>query len=201
MRRRKLAVLVLVPALLSGCGALGLSSTTGSSGVSGSGGSGTGANWIVVAQGSATPSGRPSYPAVTPSPSPATGFLPLRPAPPVRTPGPTCSPNIFQFSKIDGAAAVASATSAVVTWYNVGGTNLVQFRITATSQDLVGGNQRDIGFTVVPPKQPCGTMTVTINGLNRRTGYVFSVDAVVTRKSGDGTHAATVARTGVVRTT
>jgi hypothetical protein len=202
MHRRKLAVLALLPALLSGCGALGLSSSTGAGPGSSSGSSGpaSGSNWIVTAQGSATPSAGPSYP-VIPTPSPIGGFLPLGPVNPVRTPVLTCSPNQFQFSKVHAATAVTSGTSAVVSWYNIGGTNLVQFRITAISQDLVGGRQRDIGFTVVPPKQPCGDMTATVTGLDRKTGYVFSVDAVVTRKSGDGTHAATVARTGVLRTT
>jgi hypothetical protein len=201
MQRTKLAVLALVPALLSGCSALGLSASPGAGSGGSSTGPPTGSNWIVTAQGSATPSARPSYPATIPTPSPSGGFLPLGPVTPVRTPSATCSPNQFQFSKIHIATAVMSTTSAVVSWYNVGGTNLVQFRITAISQDLVGGKQRDIGFTVVPPKQPCGEMSATITGLDRKTGYRFSVDAVVTRKSGDGTHAATVARTGVIRTT
>jgi hypothetical protein len=89
----------------------------------------------------------------------------------------------------------------VVSWYNVGGYNLVQFRITATSQDPVGGPQRDVGWLVVPPSLPCGWMSATITGLDRKTGYVFSVDAVVHRRSGDGTHAATVARSRVIYTT
>ena len=88
----------------------------------------------------------------------------------------------------------------MVSWYNVGGYNLVQFRLTATSQDVVGGRQRDVGWRVVPPSLPCGQMSATITGLDRHTGYVFSVDAVVYRRSGDGTHAATVARSLVVYT-
>jgi hypothetical protein len=53
----------------------------------------------------------------------------------------------------------------------------------------------------VQPSRPCGRMSATITGLDRRTGYVFSVDAVVYRRSGDGTHAATVARSLVRYTT
>jgi hypothetical protein len=195
MRRRNWALLALVPALLSGCGVLGLSSP-------GSGGSPpaapSGPNWIVVAPGSATPSPIPSP--GTPSPAPTGGYLPLRAPAAARTPAIMCSPNTFNFSKIAIAYATPSTTSAVVSWYNVGGYNLKQFRLTAISQDLVGGKQRDVGFLVVTPGAPCGQMSATLTGLDRKTGYMFSVDAVVIRKSGDGWHAATVARSHVVYT-
>jgi len=52
----------------------------------------------------------------------------------------------------------------------------------------------------VPPKTPCGQMSAPIGNLARGTTYVFTVDAVVLRRSGDGTHAATVARSHPVRT-
>jgi hypothetical protein len=91
-------------------------------------------------------------------------------------------------------------TSATVTWYNVGGYNLTEFRVTAISQDLVVGKQRDVGWVTVKPDNPCGFLTATLPGLERRTGYVFSVDAVVVRRSGDGTHAATIFRSSVVHT-
>jgi hypothetical protein len=202
VRRKSWAVLALVPSLLSGCTALGLSSTTGSGGSSSSGGSAqpSGPSWVVVAPGSATPSARPSYPAAPPTPATASGFLPLgRPAP-TGTPSVACSPNTFKFSKIATASAAPSTTSAVVSWYNVGGTTLKEFRVTAISQDLVSGKQRDVGFISVPPTTLCGQMSATITGLDRATGYVFSVDAVVARRSGEGTHAATVARSHVVYT-
>jgi hypothetical protein len=201
VRRRKWAVLTLVPALLSGCGVLGLSSGPGS------GGTGTGATaaasaspWIVVATGSATPSPVPTRPAATPATT--AGFLrpgTVRPA--ARPPGVTCEPTTFNFAKIAGARVTPSATSAVVNWYNTGGYNLVEFRVTAISQDLVVGKQRDVGFVTVKPGAGCRTMSATITGLDRRTGYVFSVAAVVLRRSGDGTHAGTVARSHAVRTT
>jgi hypothetical protein len=197
MRRRQLAVLAFVPALLSGCGALGLSAP-GGSGASPSP-SPTGPSWIVVDQGSVTPSPTPSAPGPT-SLLPSAGYLPLRPAAPAGTPTVSCSANTFNFSKIDGADVVPSATTAVVTWYNVGGFNLKQFRVTAISQDLVVGRQRDIGFTVMAPGTQCGPMSTTVTGLDRKTAYVFSVDAVVYRKSGDGTRAATVARSLVIYT-
>jgi hypothetical protein len=199
MRRRTWTVLLLAPLLLSGCGALGRSASGGGSGAAAAGAPSAGPGWVVVSRGSATPSVRSSYPAVSPTPV-AGGFLPLGTPTPTRTPISTCSPNLFDFSKIGPADVAPGRTSALVRWYNVGGYNLVQFRITATSQDLVGGKQRDAGWLVVQPGLPCGWMSATITGLDRRTGYVFSVDAVVQRRSGDGTHAATIARSGVVRT-
>ena len=62
------------------------------------------------------------------------------------------------------------------------------------------GEQRDIGWTVVTPEATCGYMTATVTGLDRDTRYVFSVDAVSRRTGSDGTYAATVARSGVVKT-
>ena len=44
-------------------------------------------------------------------------------------------------------------------------------------------------------------MTGTVTNLSPKTGYVFSVDAVVLRKSGDGSYAATIARSGTITTT
>jgi hypothetical protein len=201
-RRINLAVLaLLVPAVLSGCSLLGSSSEA----IGGSGadraGSADGPSWIVATQGSATPSPRPSRPSAPPTPPAASGFLPGPAATPARTPAPTCSPNTFSFSKIDGLEVTPGATSAVLSWYNVGGYNLVEFRLYAISQDLKRGKQRDVTFVTVKPKMPCGEMTGTIGNLDRRTHYVFSVDAVVTRRSGDGTHAATVARSHSIPTT
>jgi hypothetical protein len=131
------------------------------------------------------------------------GYLPLvaggRAA--AATPTPTCYANTFKFTKINGATVTPGPTSAVVSWYNVGGYNLVQFRMTAVSQDLKSGRQRDIGWVTAKPSTPCGQMTATITGLDRKTGYVFSIDAVVLRRSGAGTYAGTIARSGAVRTT
>jgi hypothetical protein len=200
MRRRMWTALLLAPVLLAGCGVLGRSASGGGGSATAAGASSAGPGWVVVSRGSATPSARPSYPATAPTPLPS-GFLPLRTPAPTRTPISTCSPNLFDFSKIGPADVLAGRTSAVVSWYNVGGYNLVQFRLTATSQDPVGGRQRDVGWLVVKPSLPCGRMSATITGLDRRTAYVFSVDAVVHRRSGDGTHAATVARSLVVSTT
>jgi len=197
MRRRHWAVLAVVPALLSGCSALGMSpAAPGGTVIT----SPSGPAWIVVKQGSATPSPTPSAGVVRAVPVPVVGFRKLSAPAPMPTPSPTCWPNTFSFSKIAAADVLPSTTSAVVTWYNVGGYNLRQFRLTAISQDLVSGKQRDVGFVTVLPGKPCGPMSATVTGLSSKTQYVFSVDAVVDRKSGDGMHEATVARSPVVRT-
>jgi hypothetical protein len=195
------AALLLAPTLLSGCGALGLSSSGPATPASSAPAAG-GKNWIVVAPGSPTPSAGPGAGSsgggwTLPWTPPGNGGVA---AAATVTPTPTCSANTFSFSKVAAADVVAGPTSAVVSWYNVGGYNLRQFRLTAIRQDLVAGRQRDVGWVTVPPRTPCGQMSATITGLDRRTGYVFSVDAVVVRRSCDGTHAATVARSHVVRT-
>ncbi|GAB2616630.1 hypothetical protein Aab01nite_29540 [Paractinoplanes abujensis] len=158
-----------------------------------------GKSWVVVANGSATPSPAPSRATGTATPFP-TGFLPL----PTSTPAPTptgsysCPPVKNQI--INGADATAGTTSGTVTWYNPATTDIVEYRITAISQDALIGNQRDIGWTVVTPGATCGYMTATIVGLDRDTRYVFSVDAVTTRSDSDATYGKTIARSRVVKT-
>ena len=191
----RLVVPAMLPVLLSGCGLIAGVTSSGGSGGSAAAPSGTGGpSWLVSSRGTAPPSPAPSG---SPRPTAPTGFLPLsgggdgRPA---ATPSPKCSPNTFNFSRIDGLDVAPAATTAVLSWYNVGGFNLREFRLYAISQDLQIGKQRDVGFVTVKPSVACGEMSATIGNLSPKTHYVFSVDAVVTRHSGDGTFAATVAR-------
>jgi hypothetical protein len=186
--------LLLAPLLLGGCGSNGGGSTGAAPTPSGS-------PWVVVANGSATPTpgSRPKY---TGTPSPyASGFLPLPSgaATPAPTPSGTCAP--ANGHGINFASVTPGSTSAAVTFYNPGGLSLVEYRLTAISQDLKSGSQRDIGWTVLTPGSGCGFLTGTVVGLDPKTDYVFSVDAVHTQIGLDGTIAATVARSGVVRTT
>ena len=199
-RNRALLLALIVPALLlSGCSLISGSSSSPSDSSDEESGA-DGPSWIVTAQGSATPSPKPSA-GGTPSPSVSFGFLPLTgTSPGAGTPTPTCSPNVFNFSRIAGLDVTPSVRGATLSWYNIGGYNLVEFRLYAISQNLKVGRQRDIGYTVVKPRTPCGQMSASMGNLSPKTHYVFSVDAVVTRRNGDGTHSATVFRSHAIPT-
>jgi hypothetical protein len=190
VRRRWLGMLILAPLALGGC----KSSATATAVPSPSG-----SPWVITAQGSATPSPAPSGLTVTPSAFP-TGFLPLpsTTATATATGSSTCPPDTAH--AIGGATVVPSSAAAAVTFYNYGGNDLVEYRITAISQDLAPGQQRDVGWTVMTPGGGCGYLTATVTGLDAKTRYVFSVDEVTTQLGRDGTRAETVARSGVVTT-
>jgi hypothetical protein len=136
-----------------------------------------------------------SYSSPTPFP---TGFLPIGTVSPTAAPsvsGNDCASIKFHAGEINSATVVAGTTSATVTWYNPGGADLVEYRLTAIAQhQLAVGNQRDIGWTVIKPGSGCGMMSAPITGLDRQTAYVFSVDAVFTKIGKDGTWASTIAR-------
>ena len=197
-RRKHMMLLLTIPLLLAGCSAITGSSpaTPGSAGATPNAGS----DWLVLAQGSATPSPVPTV-GTTPYPtaSVGSGFLPLRPAARA-TPTATCGTGTVNFSSIGGLTVAPGTTSAKVTWYDKGGYNLVEYRLTAISQNPIEGSQRDVGWKTIKPTAPCGTVSVTLPKLDRKTSYVFSLDAVVVRRSGDGTHAGTIMRSGVVYT-
>ncbi|MET8152334.1 hypothetical protein ACIBSW_30450 [Actinoplanes sp. NPDC049668] len=190
-------VLLALPLLLSGC-AMFTASKGGTGGESDAGVT-AGDQWLIVAQGSPTPTPKPSS-GVRPEPTRSSGFLPLPPATPRPTPTATCVRDTPHFNKINALQVAPGTTSAKVRWYNVGGYNLVEYRVTAISQDLRIGRQREVDTVVTKPGKPCGYVTVTLPNLERKTSYVISVDAVVVRRSGDGTHAATVFRSSPIDT-
>jgi hypothetical protein len=192
VRRRWMGMLVLAPLLLGGCGSAAATATAEPTP--------TGSPWIVVANGKAVPSTGPKGWTATPTTFP-TGFLPRSSSSPRATPTPTGGCTAQGGEKMNFAAAVPASTSAVVTFYNRGGADLVEYRVTAISQDLQVGDQRDVGWTVVTPGATCGFMTATVVGLDPKTDYVFSVDAVTRHQQRDGTYGSTIARSGVVRTT
>jgi hypothetical protein len=179
--------------LLSGC----KSSTAATTPVP----SASGPAWVITTQGSATPTPTPSVWTRTVTPLPS-GFLPL---PSITgtvtsTPSGSCTPDNGR-GTIAGLTVVPGSTSAAVTFFNPGGSTLQQFRVTAISEDLVPGPQRDVGWTVVTPGTPCAYQTVTITGLTAKSHYVFSVDAVWSALGDrDGTTASTIARSGVITT-
>jgi hypothetical protein len=186
-------MLVLAPLLMGGCSSVAGSSATAEPETGGE-------PWILVENGKAVASPAPKGYVAKPTTFP-TGFLPLSSKSPAPAPTPTggCTPIGGQ--KMNYAAAVPASTSAAVTFYNRGGADLVEYRVTAISQDLQLGEQRDVGWTVVTPGVSCGFMTATVVGLDPATDYVFSVDAVTRHRDRDGTYGSTVARSGVVRTT
>jgi hypothetical protein len=190
VHRRWLGTLLLTPLLLGGCGSSGKATASPTP---------SGTPWIVVANGSATPSPVPSGPSTTPSAFP-TGFLPLPSGTPTATPAPTGGCVRDNKHELNYASVVPGTTSAAVTFWNPGGLDLVQYRVTAISQDLVPGQQRDVGWTVLTPGAGCGYLTATVTGLDPKTHYVFSVDEVTTKLGRDGTRSRTIARSLPVRT-
>jgi hypothetical protein len=187
---------LLVLLLLGGCSKSG--SSTGATAVPSS----TGKPWIVTTQGSATPSAaKGGVWTATTSPFPS-GFLPLPSNTPTTSATPLwqCTPNNGR-GTIAGATVVPGVTTAAVTFFNPGGNNLLQFRVTAINEDLVTGQQRDVGWTVATPGAACDYQTITVTGLTSKSHYVFSVDAVWSQVGGnDGTNASTIARSGVILT-
>lgn len=180
--------------MLGGCGSTGTTSATPSPAPSGS-------PWSIVANGKATPSAGPGGAAGTRSPLPS-GFLPLPSTmPPAAAATPTASCVGKIHGRINAASAVTSTTAANVTWYNPGGNDITEFRVTAIAQrTLAVGEQRDVGWTVMTPSATCGFMTATVSGLDRKTYYVFSVDAVRTRIGRDSTISETIARSLPIQT-
>ena len=87
----------------------------------------------------------------------------------------------------------------MVTWFNPGGSTLVDYRLTALSQDLQAGQQTEVGFTVAA-SDSCGFMSATVSNLTPGTHYVFSVDGVYRRSGTEGTYTRTIARSRVVST-
>jgi hypothetical protein len=193
LRRGRLALLLL-PLLAGGCGSASSTSVQATP-------SSAATPWIINYAGSAPPTPVPTISYSSPAPFP-TGFLPLPSATsPTPTPsGSDCANIKFNGGQINSAGVVAGTTSATVTWYNPGGSDLVQYRVTAISQNLVTGSQRDVGWTVVTPGAGCGMLSAPVTGLDRKTNYVFSVDAVWTKIGEDGTWAKTIARSVPVKT-
>jgi hypothetical protein len=192
VRRGKLALLLIpfAPLLLGGCAK---AATSAQAAVAPSAGA---TPWIAMTGGTAAPSPTPTISYSSPAPFP-TGFLPISSGRPTPTPTGSgdCASIKFQPGTINSATAVAGPTNATVSWYNPGGADLVEYRVTAIAEhQLSVGAQRDIGWTVIKPGSGCGFMSAPVTGLDRRTSYVFSVDAVFTKLDQDGTWASTVAR-------
>ncbi|BBH63732.1 hypothetical protein ACTI_04170 [Actinoplanes sp. OR16] len=160
----------------------------------------SGAEWLNVDAGQATPSAVTRYGTASPTPELTLPTLPPTTSP-TATASPTCTPAPRGAGVINGLDVVPGRTSAVVTFYNPGGADIVDYKLTAANQDLRVGEQEDVGWTTVTPNG-CGDLSASVTGLTPGTHYVFSVD--VRRKhvtSQEGTYTTTVARSEVVSTT
>ena len=182
--------LLALPALAAGCGSAATSTERERS---------AGPDWIVVAEGSATPSPAVKRGVASPSPS---ATIPAAAGTGSPTPAPSgsgCATGSFKSGQINGATVTPDTTSAVVTWMHPGGTTVIDYRVTAITQALKPGQQTEVGFTTAVP-DGCGMMSAVVNGLEPGTPYVFSVDGVFPRQEMDGTYTRTVARSRVVST-
>jgi hypothetical protein len=191
-------VLLLLPALLGGCAAIPGWSTTPTDGPASAQASGP--SWIVVVPGSVASSpGTQAF--ASPAASP-TDDLPSAAAPaPTSTPDPTCTGRAVTSGQINGLTVVPGAGTAVVSWYNSGGSNVVSYRLTPIPQNLVTGDTPDLQWQTLVPAKDCTPMSATVTGLARDAPYIFSLDMVISHRTTDGTSASTIARSGIVYTT
>ncbi|MEU4622235.1 fibronectin type III domain-containing protein [Actinoplanes sp. NPDC023801] len=185
----------VLPLLLTGC------SSSSPSGPAGEETAAAGRDWIVVDEGRASASPQVTFGTAAPVPSETLPPLPTGSVPPRATPSSTCTP-MQRIKTINGLAVDPGSTDALVTWYHPGGSDIVEYRITAVSQNLVVGLQKESGWTRSAPDK-CGDVSATVVGLDPKTPYIFSVDVVLKRAnfSLEGTYAQTIARSGVVSTT
>ncbi|MFC3382994.1 fibronectin type III domain-containing protein [Couchioplanes azureus] len=158
--------------------------------------------WIVVQEGArqdepvpvkATPTPTATPTLTPPAPSGSSRNDPGRPL------DPRCVGSL-QPGKIAGLDVQAGATSATVRWLHAGDKNVRAYRVTSFSQDLVSGQQAPLEWHEVKPGDKCATLSATITGLRPGTPYMFSVDVVRATSWQNGNLAATIARSGVVRT-
>ncbi|MFC7533701.1 fibronectin type III domain-containing protein [Actinoplanes sp. GCM10030250] len=192
-RKRSAVVLsvIALPLLLAGCGSTSEKVQEEKAR--------TGNDWILVEQGKATPSPTVKVGKASPTPADTLPTLPAVTTSPTVKPTPSCTP-VQSIGGINGLDVVPGSTSAVVTWYHPGGGNIIDYRVTAMTQDLDVGSQTEVGWTKVTPAT-CGDVSATVTGLEAGTPYVFSVDVVKKRAGRDGTYTETVARSQVVSTT
>ena len=181
---------IVLPLLLAGCGSAAAKAEETPAG---------GPEWILVQQGRVSPSPSVRYGTASPTPGLTLPPLPTGGTSATPAPSPSCTP-MKNTGVINGLDVQPGSTSAVVTWYHPGGANIVDYRITAISQDLRAGRQSEVGWTKAAPAT-CGFVSATVPGLEPGTHYVFSVDVVMTQTGVEGTTTRTVARSQVVSTT
>jgi hypothetical protein len=189
MRLRKVlgVTALIVPLALAGCSALGLeSSATPATGTSTAPGPVSGAGWVVVTNGSATPTPGATRGTGTPKPAlPPVSFLPVDPECAKKW---TVDPVLIPMTIVPGAG------SLTVTWPRQYDSN---YRLTAVPQPLVSGNQPAHTWQNVAAGTGC-TVTATISGLKSGKPYVVWLDAPNTGHERDGTRHPYSGKSGVV---
>lgn len=198
--RRRTAVLVAGSALaaLSGCSAIGLSTSADGSTDAATGATSNSKSWTLVSAGARTPTPG-AIAGYSPSPTPTFKLVPLPTASPSGSATGGCSGS-QPLGRLAGLDVTPATTSARVTWPDIGDPTLVQYRLTAIAQDIVGGSQADLTWVEVEPTTRCATLTATISGLTSGRPYIFSLDAVLKNYNSDGNRTSTIARSLVVYT-
>jgi hypothetical protein len=186
--KKSLPVLLALPFALGGCAALGLGPNTApapSASPSAAPGPPGGPGWLVLANGSATPSPSASNAGTRVPALPPVSFLPV---------APVCE----SASRIDQVLIPLTVTPAkgslILTWARQFSSN---YRITAVPQPLVVGNQPAHPWQNVGPAAGC-TVTATIRGLTPGKPYVVWLDAPNSGHERDGTRHPYSGRSGVV---
>ena len=196
-RRATVAVLAMLalPSLLAGCSML-LGDESGGTADSGAT---AGPTWSIYEEGSPTPSQAPAGARVTADPLPALPPLPSAANTPPATLAATaeCAGRL-RAGKMDGLTVVPGTGSATVSWINANDSRVLEYRLAAVSQDLVGGRQPEPAWKSIAPTTGCVSMTTTVTGLTRGGWYVFWLDAVTANPHG-GTRDVMIGRSGTLR--
>ncbi|MBN1174020.1 MAG: fibronectin type III domain-containing protein [Micromonosporaceae bacterium] len=169
-----LAALAVGP--LSGCSLLGSSDDDNNSGSSTQSrdDSESAEGWSIYLQGEAP---QPPPAAVAP---PAAEDAPLE-APPLTGAEATVPCTTWMYAgRMDELTAVPGAGSATVSWMDVAGGVVTEYRVAAVSQDLGSGVTPDPVWITVAPTGRCELISATVTGLTSGGRYVLWVDAVMT---------------------
>jgi hypothetical protein len=207
VQRRIGAALVLASALVAGVA--GCSMWPGTTG-----GAGTGTTTATAAR-SGPPVALPENqvylrgdavsPAVTtgaPVRGPIASMLPYVTRTPRSTatpsPRPTECTGVVQPGVVNGADVAPGTTSAVVSWWNIGDPDIVEYQLATVPQDLYRGRQPAWKWQPVAPGTGCTRVSATVTGLAAGGHYVFVVHALLRKYDLVPATAPEVARSGAV---
>jgi hypothetical protein len=175
MRKLKLAfALTALPLLLGGCAALGLGDDGSSSGATATAPADSGADWMRLAAGDATPS---------PTPSRGKAVATAEPSLSVPAPDPSCTKIWPRTDPVYIPMEITpGAGSLKVEWPTQYGSD---YRVTAVDQAIVSGRQPEPTWKAVAPGTGC-TVTTTITGLRSGAAYIVWLDAPNTGRNYNG---------------